>query len=75
MFVNNVYQVDLLEPPANLLKLDARHLPFVLCIEANEDDFGDDPSTLSDNYNFDYQHCNFDEIAVSLATVDWSQAC
>ena len=71
-FVNNGYQVDLLESPANLLKLDAHHKSFVLCIGANENDFGDDSSTLSDNYNFDYNHCNFDEISVSLAAVDWS---
>ena len=39
VFVNNGYQVGLLEPPANLLKLDADHKPFVLCIGVNEVNF------------------------------------
>ena len=71
-FVNNGDKVDLLEPPANLLKVDAHHKPFSLCIGTYNDDPGDDAFTLTDNCNFDFNHCNFDDISAALAVVDWS---
>ena len=70
-FVNNGDKVDLLEPPANLLKVDAHHKPFSLCI-GTYDDPGDDTFTLTDNCNFDFTRCNFDEISASFAAVNWS---
>ena len=46
-FVNNGDNVNLLEPPADLLELDAHHKPFVLCVGTGHGEPGDDSAFIT----------------------------
>lgn len=70
-FVNDPVNVELLEPPTPILKVDIHHKPFIIRLDylpakqivhrANRG--------LPD---FDFRHCDFDDLSTSLERVNWS---
>ncbi|XP_055643865.1 uncharacterized protein LOC129780031 [Toxorhynchites rutilus septentrionalis] len=71
-FVNDSCNAEIIEPPFPLLKLDARHKPFVLriqldvCSQQVPDDSCDDP-------DFDFKRCDFTALNNLLSGVDWNE--
>ena len=70
-FVNDTANVELLEAPTAILKIDPHHKPYVLCFDTRvnvEDQF----LYPLDAFNFDFNRCNYDDISASIDAIDWS---
>lgn len=70
-FVNEPNDVELIEPPSALLRIDNHHKPFVLRIDVN-----DSYMELSSDNNvddFDFRRCSFPELNNAILNVNWTE--
>lgn len=71
VFVSLPELLDLVQPPAPLLPIDNHHAPFILLLDVSVSI----PATLDDDADrveYDFNVCDFDQLAIALGNVDWS---
>lgn len=70
-FVSEPDDVELLEPPTPLLKIDDHHKPLVLRVDTNID-LMQHASNPNLHETYDFRHCNFAELNATISSVDWT---
>lgn len=69
-FVSDAGEVEVLDPPTNLLRLDAHHKPFVLRIEVTNNRHLTRPESNSE-LSFDFNRCDFVTLNQILSSINW----
>lgn len=69
-FVNETRDVELIEPPSSLLRIDNHHRTFVLRVDLNNTRMCSNEDSIPID-DFDFRSCNFDELNRAISSVDW----
>lgn len=70
-FVSDVCDIEVLEAPSYLLRMDAHHKPFVLRVQIWETR-NNSSSDSNDEADFDFSLCDFESLNASLSTINWT---